>query len=271
MTRSLPSLGRLLALLFNLCALATAAQADPEGEALAQQVFERPQGAQLSSSLTMTLSDGQGALLERQMVLYRRRAADGAVQTLIRFTAPAEIRATGLLSLETAAGVVTQWVYLPALERVRRIDAGRRGGRFVDSDYYYEDLGERSPTDDRHRLLRREQINGVECLVLESVPRQRGHSVYRKRISWIDPESLLAVRIDLFEKGDEQPTKRWQLQRQEQIDGYWSIVDSRMTELASGHQTRLQAVGIHYDRPLPEALFSRHSLEDPQLERLLLP
>ena len=69
------------------------------------------------------------------MVLYRLSGEGGEVSTLIRFTEPADIAGTGLLTLDAADGESNQWIYLPAMQRVRRVDSNRKGGRFVNSDY----------------------------------------------------------------------------------------------------------------------------------------
>lgn len=69
------------------------------------------------------------------------------------------------------------------MQRVRRVDSNRKGGRFVNSDYYFEDLRDRKPTMDTHRVIGRETIAGVACEVLESVPVEAGNSVYLRRVS----------------------------------------------------------------------------------------
>ncbi len=259
-----------LALLAAL-ALAASAAADEAGSRLAQRVYDRPDGDDATSAVTMTLTEAGHSPRVRNMILYRHSAADGEVSTLIRFTDPADIAGTGLLTLDAADGSSNQWIYLPALQRVRRVDSNRKGGRFVNSDYYYEDLRDRKPNMDAHRVLGRERIDGVECEVLESVPAEAGNSVYRRRLSWIDPESLLPLRIDFFEKDAAQPSKRLLVHKRERIQGYWTVLESTLTDLASGHQTRLAASRVLYDRGLPARLFSSQALEEERTEKEFRP
>ena len=94
------------------------------------------------------------------------------------------------------------------------------------------------------------------------MPVDAGNSVYRKRISWIDPARLLPMRIDFFEKSADAPSKRWTLNRADKIQGYWTVMDSTMTDLETGHETRLAVEKIFYDQGLPEDLFSTRFLED---------
>ena len=251
--------------------IGSAAQADEAGLALAQRVYDRADGKDASSVVTMSLiAEGREAR-ERSMVLYRASATDGEVSTLIRFTEPADIAGTGLLTLDAADGESNQWIYLPAMQRVRRVDSNRKGGRFVNSDYYFEDLRDRKPTMDTHRVIGQETIAGVACEVLESVPVEAGNSVYLRRVSWIDPVSLLPLRVDFFEKDAEQPSKRLEVVVRDQVQGYWTVMDSTLSDLRSGHRTRLVVERIAYDRGLPARLFSSKALEDERGEKEFRP
>ena len=251
--------------------IGSAAQADEAGLALAQRVYDRADGKDASSVVTMSLiAEGREAR-ERSMVLYRASATDGEVSTLIRFTEPADIAGTGLLTLDAADGESNQWIYLPAMQRVRRVDSNRKGGRFVNSDYYFEDLRDRKPTMETHRVIGQETIAGVACEVLESVPVEAGNSVYLRRVSWIDPASLLPLRVDFFEKDAEQPSKRLEVVVRDQVQGYWTVMDSTMSDLRSGHRTRLVVERIAYDRGLPARLFSSKALEDERGEKEFRP
>lgn len=264
-------LARALAFFVSGLLLAGAAMADEAGMALAQRVYDRPDGEDATSAVTMALVEEGRSPRLRSMLLYRRSAPEGEVSTLIRFTEPADIEGTGLLTIDAADGASNQWIYLPAMQRVRRVDSNRKGGRFVNSDYYYEDLRDRKPSMDEHRLLGREVVDGVECDVLESIPVEAGNSVYKRRVSWIDPASHLPLRIDFFEKDPQAPSKRLRVERREQVQGYWTVMDSTLTDLGSGHQTRLTVRSIAYDRSLPERLFSSKALEDERMEREFRP
>ena len=219
----------------------------------------------------MSLTEEGRSPRVRSMVLYRLSGEGGEVSTLIRFTEPADIAGTGLLTLDAADGESNQWIYLPAMQRVRRVDSNRKGGRFVNSDYYFEDLRDRKPTMDTHRLIGQETIDGVACDVLESVPVEAGNSVYLRRVSWIDRVSLLPLRVDFFEKDAEQPSKRLEVVVRDQVQGYWTVMDSTMSDLRSGHRTRLVVERIAYDRGLPTRLFSSKALEDERGEKEFRP
>ena len=245
--------------------------ADPAGERLAQKVYDRPNGKDLTTAVTMSLQERGRAPRVRKMLVYRLEQKPGEVSSLIRFLEPADIEGTGLLTQDKANGDSNQWVYLPAMERVRRIDSGRKGGRFVNSDYFYEDLRDRKVTQDEHRVVGNEVMGGVACEILESVPTEPGNSVYSKRLSWIDPATALPLRVDFFGKNDSTPSKRLQVLKREPIQGYWTVTDSVLSDLDSGHQTRLTVDKVLYDRRLPTRLFSTQTLEDESAEQNFRP
>lgn len=242
-------------------------RASADGLALAQRVYDRPDGKDVTSVVTMTLSQEGNRPRVRNMLVFRADGAAGAVSTLIRFTAPADIQGTGLLTLDAADGSTNQWIYLPAMQRVRRVDSSRQGGRFVNSDYYFEDLKDRKPGADTHRIIGREKLGDTVCEVLESVPQPADNSVYLKRLSWIDPRSLLPLRMDFFERQSDQPSKRLVVAQREQVQGYWTVMDSTLSDLQTGHQTRLQVERVLYDRQLPASLFTSRALAEERLEQ----
>jgi len=237
-----------------------------EGLALAQKVYDRPNGRDLTTLGRMVLTEKGRAPRIRELVTYRRDQSGGETANLIRFLDPEDIAGTGLLSIDKADGSADQWLYLPALDRVHRISSNRKSGRFVGSDLYFEDLQERKPSRDRHRVLGRQTENGILCEVLESVPLDADDSVYSKRISWIDPATAIVQRVDYFEKDPDTPGKRWLLRSKKRNQGYWTITDSRIIDLASGHETRMVVDVALYDQKLPAKLFTSQALADESLE-----
>jgi hypothetical protein len=242
-----------------------AREGDDRGRALAQWVYERPEGDDRTFLATMILTEKDRSPRVRRFYLYALEKGPGETLSLVRFTDPGDISGVGLLTLERLGAESTQWLYLPELGEARRIAAARRGGRFVGSDFYYEDLETREPEADHHRLLGEGSREGTPCQVLESVPVRAENSVYTKRRACIHLETLLPLEVDLYE-GSEHPAKRFTVHRIEQIQDYWTVMDSTMVDLRSGHRTRIVVEQVGYDRGLPEQLFSRQALEDPARE-----
>jgi hypothetical protein len=242
------------------------ASADAAGQAFAEKVYDRPSGRDMTTLGWMVLTEKGRAPRERVLVTYRIEKSRRETSYLLRFLDPEDITGTGLLVVDEGSGDANQWLYLPALDRVRRISGGRKGGRFVGSDLYYEDLEERQPEDDTHRIIGEEAIAGVNCKILESIPVSADNSVYSKRMSWVDPQTLLAMRVDYYEKDAANPSKRLQLMRKARIQGYWTVTHSRIVDLGTGHETQMIADTVLYDRKLPASLFSTRALADENFE-----
>lgn len=264
---------RQIAVLMLLTVSSGVFSADPveRGRELAQRVYDRPTGADMVTRGIMTLTEQGRSPRVRELFTYRKDHGNGVITTLIRFTAPGDIADTGLLTSDRADGSSDQWVYLPALGNSRRIPSARRGGRFVGSDLVFEDLQDRKVDLDDHRWLGTDVHEGIEVDILESVPVDRGSSVYGKRISWIHPDLAIPLRIDFYRPHADQAHKRFTVGRVEHIGGYWIETDSVMQDLETQHQTRLTAEVTMVDQGLPDALFTMRALEDPAQERSYRP
>ena len=240
------------------------------GTELAQAVYDRPDGRNAYSRGLMVLIEKGHKPRVRKMYTFREDRENGDIASLIRFEKPADIKNTGLLTIDYDSDKDTdQWIYLPAIKKARRIASSRKGGHFVGSDILYEDLRDRKVSADNHRLLGDENVNGVKTLKLESIPVDPENSVYTKKISWVHPESLVALRIDFYQGGSK-PSKRTLVKKLEKKQGFWTIMNSVVIDLRTQHETHLRMDDIVYDQKIPSELFSLRYLEDPQREKQVL-
>lgn len=253
---------------FFLCFISVT-HAYKNGTELAQAVYDRPDGDNSYSRGVMLLVEKGHKPRARQMYTFREDKKNGDIFSLIRFEKPADIRNTGLLTIDYNDDKDTdQWIFLPAINKARRISSSRKGGHFVGSDILYEDLRDRKVSADRHTLLGEEKINGIKALKLESVPIEPDNSVYSKKISWIHPVSLVAVRVDFFQDGE--LVKRTLVKQLEKKQGIWTIMNSVATDLKSLHETHLKMHTVLYDQAIPSDLLTLRYLEDPKREKQLI-
>lgn len=238
-------------------------EAAQDGLDLANKIHYRPRPADQASFSVMTLS-GAGVDRVRELYQYRQDGAKrGDTATLIRFVNPRDIAGTGLLTNDFAGSDDSdQWVYLPAAGRERRISSDRKGGKFLGSDFYFEDLRDRDPRKDNHRILGQTELDGKKMWQLESVPLDPDNSVYSKRIGWIDPVTYTPMRLDYYVRGTDTPVKRWLVNKIERLGAFWVVTDRTMTDLQSGTSTRLVDVRTLADQGMDPNLFSRRALVD---------
>ena len=250
---------------------ASIAAASEEGRKLAQQVYDRPSGRDFSLRATMTLQGKNQSTRVRELSIFSLDQGKGERWSLIRFSFPTDIEDTGLLTLDHPGDENDQWIYLPALDRVRLIASNRKGGRFVGSDFTYEDLRDREPDMDEHSIEDIAKVGGVECTQLVSVPVDPDNSIYSKKVSCIHMVTLMPLQVDFYVKGGIKPVKRLVARKLKKIQGYWTVLQSTMHDLRSGTQTQLETTDIKYDVGMPGSLFSKRGLSDPDGEKQFEP
>lgn len=245
--------------------------AEEAGRQLAQAVYDAPNGDDFASRAVMTLIEKGREPRAREMYTLGADRGAGERWTLVRFTGPADIKDVGLLTKDYPGDENDQWLYLPALDRVRRVSSSRKGGRFVGSDLFFEDLRDREVGMDRHRLSGEEKVGTLLCKVLVSEPVDPDNSVYTRRISWVHPGTLIPLRVDFYQGHAKTPVKRLSVKKIKRIQGIWTVMDSVMEDLSSGHLTRISLSAVTYNQRIPDQLFTSQALADASAEARFRP
>jgi len=228
-----------------------------DGETIARMVYDRNDGHTAYSEIEMQLIDKHRKMKQRILVTVTKDYGHQR-KTYTRFTSPADIEGTVFLVWENAERDDDQFLYLPALKRVRRIVSRQKKSRFVNSDFTYEDMQRKKPEESTHQLLRTEKYANRDCWVVESIPR-KGSSQYKKWVSWIDNEYLLPRKVEYYSKKGK-ILKRYRGGKIENIDTIWSPLEMEMHDLDINHRTRLKVRKIHYNRDVKDSIFTRSYL-----------
>jgi len=225
------------------------------GLEIAQKVYTRNDGKDFYAEIEMILIDKHGKQRVREMIIAEK---DYGIlrKVFIRFTSPADIKNTSFLSWENRNREDDQFLYLPALRRVRRIVSSKKDNSFVNSDFTYEDMERRKPEKDEHTLLRDEKYNDWDCWVVESIPKKGTRSQYGKIISWVAKDIYLPIRMDLYDK-KEKLIKQLIVHEIKQIQGIWTAVDTEMVNLKEKHHTRLIIKSVKYNVGLSDEMFTK--------------
>jgi outer membrane lipoprotein-sorting protein len=159
-------------------------------------------------------------------------------RSIIVFDAPRDIEGTALLSHTRVLDPDDQWLYLPALRRVKRISSGNKSGPFVGSEFAYEDLVSQEVAKYDYRWLRTEPCGALECDVVERYPKYE-NSGYTKQIVWWDAVESRVQRIDFYDRKDVLlKTLLWE-GYQEYAGAYWRPDRMVMTNHQNGKSTDL--------------------------------
>lgn len=229
------------------------------GDSLARRIYDRDAGRDSVAVVEMVLTSSSGKRRVRQFESQTLKQG-GLLHSLIRFTYPQDIKDTSFLTLERQEEDAEQFLYLPALRRVRRIVAKQKGKSFVNSDLFYQDLERRSPDKDEHRILGEEVIENRRCWILESVPVDEKSSAYGKVVAWVDQQSLLPMKSESFDRKGRK-IKSGRAQSIKQIDGIWTVMDSEVTTIKKRHTTRLTTREIRYNVGLDLSAFNKRALK----------
>jgi len=183
-----------------------------------------------------------------------RLGSHGDSKTVIRFTAPAEVKGVALLIENHPDRASDQWMWTPAIERDRRIALQDRSTRFFGTDFSFEDLEERDVDQYDYRALGEETIDGSACWKIESTPKQTKSSQYTKSVVWIRKENYAFARIESYVK--DEVVRRLNYTSLANIQGIWTAREMTMTDLRRGSLTRLALDKVEYNLPLKEESFT---------------
>ena len=252
-------LSMLVALFAAISVFALSAQ-EPSGLEIMQKVYERPTGDDLVSDLTMTLTNSRGDTRERKVRQFRKEFQDGERKVMF-FLAPADVKDTSFMSWSWDAPGKDddQWIYLPALKRVKRIASDSKSDYFMGSDFTYDDLGERHPSEDTHRLIGTETIDGETVYLVESVPKQPG-SMYSRAVSWVVRDKWVGLKKEFFDPQG-RSLKTLTVKKYARIDGFWVLLEFEMENVQKKHRTTMRIENVAIDRGVDDELFTERMMQ----------
>ena len=171
-----------------------------------QEADRRQSGFQdMLVNLTMVLRNRKGAAVERELDLKQLEVPEGGDRLMVVFNTPKAIRGTALLSHGQLTREDDQWLYLPALKRVKKIASRNRSGPFLGSEFSYEDLSTQEVVKYSYQFLREEACGDQDeqsCLVVERRPGPNLYSGYVRQVFWIDSEHFRTLKVDYYNRGD---------------------------------------------------------------------
>ncbi|MBV1786475.1 outer membrane lipoprotein-sorting protein [Marinobacterium sp. D7] len=214
------------------------------------------QGEDGRSEVRMVIRDDQGREQLRQFTILRKDLADGGDQNFyVAFSRPADVRNTVFMVAKHVDRDDDRWLYLPGLDLVKRISAGDKRTSFVGSHFFYEDVSGRNPAEDRFELME----TTAEQYHLKATPKDPQSVEFSQYQLWIDKATMLPVRIDYFDSGAE-PYRRVEALEIQDIQGFPTVVTSRVSDLRGGGATTMEFGFMKYDIGLPDEVFSERSL-----------
>lgn len=192
-----------LSLLSLLTPLAShAGTAEEKGLSIAVEMDRRDSGwRDQSANMLMILRNRQGEESKREIRIRSMEVDGDGDKSLSIFDTPRDVKGTAFLSHTHSTRPDDQWLYLPALKRVKRIASRNKSGPFMGSEFAYEDLTSQEVDKYHYKYLRDESLEGHDCHVIERYPAYR-HSGYKRQIVWVDKTTWRPLRIDFNDRKD---------------------------------------------------------------------
>lgn len=209
----------------------------------------------------MTLRNAAGQTSQRQIKISTLEKENETVgdKSLVVFLSPQDVDGTALLSHAKILEPDDQWLYLPALKRVKRISSVNKSGPFVGSEFAFEDFTITELNKFTYKYIGEATFEGMETDIVERFPRYE-RSGYAKQISWIDREIFQPRKVEFYDRrGD--LLKTLTLADYRDYDGVWRAHSLTMENHQTGKSTELEFGKFDFDSGLDETDFVKGVLE----------
>lgn len=238
----------------------------PDAASVVAKYNARDQGEHVRRVLMITQRNRRGRERVRQ-ALSCRKYYGTEKRTAFFFLSPASVAGTGFLTYDYADPNKedVQWLYLPSVRKVRRINAGDRGDFFVGTDFTYEDMKKESKLSAEEfsfELIGTESVDGHRCFKVEATPSTKRIAQelgYAKAVYWFDVEILIAHKTQFLD-ADGAVIRTILKSDIAQIDGIWTAQRVVAKNERSGHSTEFRFSEIDYEAPVEDWMFTRETL-----------
>ncbi len=250
----------ILILVLAIFAISLVAQEKITGLQVIQNVYNRPSPKDQTANLTMTLINKRGQKRVRKIKQFMKDF--GSVEKKIMFfIAPADVKNTSFMnwSYDDESKDDNQWIYLPALKKIKRISSDSKSDYFMGSDFTYDDLGDRKPKEDNHKILREEKFKGEDCYVVESIPKDEDY-MYSKTITWVIKDKWIGLKKEFYDE-DGEHLKTLSIKEYKKIKNYWLILNSEMHNVQKEHKTIMKLEDVKVDTGIPDSKFTERMMK----------
>ena len=239
-----------------------AESAEEKGLAIATEADERDSGyGDSTATMLMILRNRHGQQSSRQMRYRTLEIPGDGDKSLTIFDSPKDVKGTALLNYTHKNGDDDQWLYLPALKRVKRISSRNKSGSFMGSEFAYEDIASQEIEKYTYKWLRDELYGGMECFVVERYPVDRKNSGYKRQVAWVDKEEYRTWQVEYYDRKDAHLKTLTMTGHQKYIDKYWRPAAMHMVNHQTGKSTDLHFSNYRFNVGLTDNDFNKNSLK----------
>lgn len=218
-------------------------------------------GNDMKADAVMIITDKEGRKKRRELVILRKDTEDGGRQKLfLYFKNPPDVHKIAYLVHKNVEKDDDRWLYLPSLDIVKKIAFSNKRTSFLGSHYYYEDISGRSLLEDTHALVRTTD----NFYILINVPKDPKKVEFTSYKTWVDRETFVPLKTEFIDKKGG-AYRVFEALEVRDVQGYPTIVRSRIKDLVNGGETMFVLKDVAYDLGLGD-VFSKDGLKSPSAE-----
>jgi outer membrane lipoprotein-sorting protein len=209
--------------------------------------------------LTMLMETSNSQTISREMRQMVLEVQDDGDKIIMVFDRPRDLKGTAILTFTHKTEPDEQWLFLPALKRVKRISSADRSGPFMGSEFAYEDLSSQEVEKYRYTYLRDELFNDQMCFVVERIPVDP-KSGYTRQVTWVDQQEYRLQRVDYYDRKSELLKTMTASGYQQFLERYWRPGEMVMVNHQTGKSTTLRFSEYQFRVGLRDSDFSPNAL-----------
>jgi outer membrane lipoprotein-sorting protein len=219
-----------------------------------------------TANMVMELRNKQGDTSTRNIRVKTLEVQGDGDKSMSIFDKPADVKGTAFLTFSHALKPDEQWLYLPALKRVKRINSKNKSGPFMGSEFAYEDLSSQEVEKYTYKYIRDEKIktkefpNGVDCFVVERYPTYE-HSGYTRQLAWVNKERYVSEKTEFYDRKNDLLKTLTNNHYKQYFEQFWRPSEMIMINHQTGKSTILSWQNYQFKTGLSDKNFSRNSLK----------
>jgi outer membrane lipoprotein-sorting protein len=252
----------LILMLHLLPSIAAAESREEKGLAIAREAERRNESFQdFTADMRMVLRNRHGQESIRTIRIRTLEVEGDGDKSLSIFDDPRDVKGTAFLTYSHKAGDDDQWLYLPAMKRVKRISSRNKSGSFMGSEFSYEDIASQEIEKYTYKWLRDELYDGRQCFVSERYPVDRKNSGYTRQLIWLDKAEYRPFKIEYFDRKNALLKTLTVKNYQQYQNKFWRAGEMHVVNHQSGKSTALYWTNYQFRTGLTDDAFSKNSLK----------
>jgi outer membrane lipoprotein-sorting protein len=242
-------------------AFVLAGPAEDKGLEIAKEADRRDEGyGDSRSKMVMILRNKRGQESKRELDIRTLEVKGDGDKSMTVFHTPRDVRGTALLTFSHGVEPDEQWLYLPALRRVKRIASNNKSGPFMGSEFAYEDLSSQEVEKYTYKYLKDEKVDGVDCFLVEQYPVSKD-SGYTRLQAWLDKDEYRLRKIDFYDRKGALLKTLTPSEYKQYLGKHWRAHKMHMVNHQTGKSTELIWSEFKFKTGLKDDDFTRTRLQ----------